>query len=166
MKAVSAIAGTILSAMLIASAGATEQGNVYRWVDKDGTPHFQDRPPEGTDPTEATAMSLRYRMTDNAAVTASNRQKAELADVAGLREKQQAADAAAAGGSPEDADRAQVAREREQGCETARAKAQKYETAHRLYRPGPDGKRTYLTDEEIDAARVNARRDVAEWCGE
>ena len=165
MKAVSAIAGSVLSVAFTAGAVAAEVGNVYRWVDKDGTPHYQDRPPEGSDPTEATAMSLRYRMTDGAAVAATNQQKAELADAAALRKKQQAEDAAA-GGSPEDADRAQVAKEREQGCETARAKAQKYDTAHRLYRPGPDGKRTYLTDEEIDAARANARRDVAEWCGE
>lgn len=161
MKAASAIAGFVLSAACCAGAGAAEQGNVYRWVDKDGTPHYQDRPPEGLEPGAATALSLRYRMTDGEAVAAAARQKAELADVARLREQQQAE-----GQSAEEAERTQVARERAQGCEAARAKAQKYETAHRLYRPGPDGKRTYLTDEEIDAARAEARKAVAEWCGE
>ncbi|MCC7257309.1 MAG: DUF4124 domain-containing protein [Gammaproteobacteria bacterium] len=161
MKAASAIVGVILTAAFTAGAVAAEQGNVYRWVDKDGTPHYQDRPPEGLDPGAATALSLRYRMTDQAAMAATAKQKAELDDVAKLREQQQAADKSAG-----DTEREQVAREREQGCETARAKAEKYETAHRLYRPGPDGQRTYLTDEEIDAARVEARRAVAEWCGE
>ena len=162
MKSSCAIVGLVLSSALLAgAAGAAEQGNVYLWVDKDGTPHYQDRPPEGTDPEEAKALSLRYRMTDAQAMAAASKQKAEMKEVAGLREGQQAADKATEG-----AERDQVAKEREDGCKTARDKAQKYETAHRLYKPGPDGTRTYLTDEEIDAARAEARKTVAEWCGE
>lgn len=161
MKSAAAIVGLLLSVTLAGQAIGAEQGNVYLWVDKDGTPHYQDRPPEGADPETAKALSLRYRMTDAQAMAAAAKDKAALDDVARLREQQQAEDQGA-----EQSERDQVAKEREQGCEAARAKSQKYETAHRLYRPGPDGKRTYLTDEEIDAARLQARKDVAEWCGE
>ena len=42
----------------------------------------------------------------------------------------------------------------------------KYEQARRIYRPGPEGQRIYLTDEELDAERANARRAVGEWCGQ
>ncbi len=161
MKSATAIFALVLSAMLAAGAGAAEQGNVYLWVDKDGTPHYQDRPPEGADPETAKALNLRYRMTDAEAMAAASKRQAETSDVVKLRQGQQAGDNKTA-----DDERAQVARERDQGCEKAREKSQKYETAHRLYKPGPDGNRTYLTDEEIDAARAQARRDVAEWCGE
>lgn len=154
------LSGLLLSTALAGQAGATEMGNVYLWVDKDGTPHYQDRPPEGTTAEEARALSLRYKMTDAQAVQAANREQAELDDAANLREEQQAQDQAA-----EAQDRARVANERKQACESARATVEKYETAHRLYKPGPDGTRAYLSDEEIDAARANARRAVAEWCG-
>ena len=97
---------------------------------------------------------MRYKLTDGQTVAAANKQKAELADAAQIREKQQAEDKAA-----EEQDKEKVAGEREQACEQAKERLQKYDTAHRLYKPGPDGKRTYLTDEETDAARADARTD-------
>jgi hypothetical protein len=140
-------------------AGAAEEGAVYLWVDKNGTPHSQDRPPEGAE--SAKELSMRYKLTDGQAVAASNKRKTELSDAAQTREKQQAEDKTA-----DQEDKQKVAGEREQGCNSAKEKLQKYETAHRLYKPGPDGQRTYLTDEETDAARADARKAVEEWCGE
>jgi hypothetical protein len=151
--------GIILSAALPGLAGAADEGTVYLWIDKDGTPHYQDRPPEGAG--TAQEMNLRYRLTDGESIAAATKSRAEARDVAGLREEQQAEDAAA-----DAADRQQVLSEREQGCATARERLAKAESAHRLYRPGPDGQRIYLSDEEIDAARLEARRTVEEWCGE
>jgi hypothetical protein len=158
MKTVLTVLGIALAGVA-AVANANEQGSVYRWVDKDGTPHYQDRPPEGS--AEAQALSLRYKLTDGQAVAAANRKKSELASAADLRKQQEAEDKQLAKTEKE-----QVQAERQQGCESARAKLNKYETAHRLYKPGPDGQRTYLSDAEIDAARAAARRDVDEWCGE
>ncbi len=162
MKAASAIIGVALCAALtgLASvASAAEEGTVYLWVDKNGTPHYEDRPPEGSE--DAKELSLRYKLTDGQAIAAAGKRKEELGNAADLREKQQGEDKAA-----EQADQDQVASEREKGCEDARNKLSKYETAHRLYKPGPDGKRNYLSDEETDAARAEARRTVDEWCGE
>jgi hypothetical protein len=160
MRAVSFI-GILVSFAVAGLAVAADEGTVYLWVDKDGTPHYQDRPPEGSGTDNAQELSLRYKMTDSQAVAAESKRKSELATAADLRERQQAEDK-----STEQAEREQVASEREKGCQEAREKLTKYETAHRLYKPGPDGQRTYLTDEEIDAARVAARQTVEEWCGE
>jgi hypothetical protein len=165
MKAVSVVCGVVMSvslAGLAARAGAAEQGAVYQWVDKDGTPHFQDRPPEDVNAAQAAKeMNLRYKMTDSEAMAAAARKQADLTSAADLRKTQQAEDKKADGD-----DKQQVMGEREKGCQQARDKLQKYETAHRLYRPGADGQREYLTDEEIDAARVDARKAVDQWCGQ
>jgi len=153
---------TVMLAVAVAwaQAGAADQGSVYQWVDSDGTPHYQDRPPEDAHiAQEAKELSLRYRLSDPDALASSARDRAELGDAAKLRKQQQAEDRKA------DAEqRDQVKAEREQACAQAREKLEKYETAHRLYRPGADGERHYLSDEEIDAARAEARRAVAEWC--
>ncbi len=159
MKASAAVMGILLSGALATPAGAADEGTVYLWVDKDGTPHYQDRPPEGAG--SAQELNLRYRLTDAPAVAAAAKSRAETREVAQLREQQQAEDQA-----NEAADREKVLTEREKGCAAARERLQKYETAHRLYKPGPDGQRNYLSDEEIDAARLEARRTVEEWCGE
>ncbi|MCC7330497.1 MAG: DUF4124 domain-containing protein [Gammaproteobacteria bacterium] len=163
MKSIAVLCRIVVSvslAGLCAQAGAADQGSVYQWVDKDGTPHYQDRPPEDVNAAQAAKeLSLRYKATDAEAMAAAAKKKSELDSAADLRKKQQAGDSKA-----DASERDQVKGEREQGCEQARDKLQKYETAHRLYRPGADGERHYLSDEEIDAARAEARRAVDEWC--
>lgn len=158
MRIASTGAATSLCALLACVAASAQEGTVYRWIDKDGTPHYQDRPPAGT-PVEE--LSLRYRLTDPAAIQAAAQAKAELGEAVRLRESQQADEAAA-----EAAARAEVKRQREANCRQARERLEKYNTAHRLYKPGPDGERQYLTDEETDKARAEARRTVDEWCSQ
>jgi hypothetical protein len=158
MRAASIAIGVLVS-VVAGIAAAADEGTVYRWVDKDGTPHYQDRPPEGGD--DAQELNLRYKLTDGEAIAAASKKKSELDTAAELRERQQSEDEATA-----QAEREQVRSEREKGCQDARDKLKKYETAHRLYKPGPDGQRTYLTDEETDAARAAARQTVEEWCEE
>lgn len=165
MKIAATVAGAVLSVAVIGLctvATAADEGVVYLWVDKDGTPHYEDRPPENAEALkDAKELNLRFKLTDAHAVAAENERKAELSDAAKIRESQQAEDKSA-----EEQDRAQVASEREKGCNEAKARLQKYDTAHRLYRPGPDGQRIYLSDEEIDAARADARKTVDQWCGD
>lgn len=155
MKAFAAVLGLVAIALPVHA----DEGAVYRWVDKDGTPHYQDRPPENMD--AAQELNLRYRLSDPAALASAASRKAEGDDVAQLREQQQAEDQAAA-----EQDRQDVLNENEAYCAKARERLQKYETAHKLYRPGPDGERKYLSDEEIDAARLEARQAVDQWCGQ
>lgn len=161
MKAAATVAGVVLSAALLGMAriaGAVDEGTIYEWVDKDGTPHYQDRPPEGAEASKE--LNLRYKLTDSQAVAAAMKQKTELSEAGQTREKQQTEDEAA-----DEQDKDKVLNEREQGCKQAQDRLAKYSSAHRLYKPGPDGQRTYLTDEETDAARADAQKSVDEWCG-
>jgi hypothetical protein len=131
---------------------------VYRWVDQSGTQHYTDRPPEGAPAEE---LSLRYRLTDPAAIQAAAQAKAELEATRSVREGHEAQAAAAAA-----AERAALKRQRDANCKQAKDRLEKYNTVHRLYKPGADGERQYLTDDETDKARVEARRSVDEWCSQ
>jgi hypothetical protein len=159
MRAACAIIGFLLTAT-VGVAQSIDQGTVYLWVDENGTPHYQDRPPDRA-PGAAQELNLRYRLTDPAVIAAAAKRNEELSAAAGIREEQEAERRSA-----EEAERERDKNARAEGCRVARERLQKYESAHRLYKPGPDGQRTYLTDEETDAARADARRTVAEWCGQ
>lgn len=158
MRTAVARAGIALCAFWIGAAMAAEEGTVYRWVGQDGTRHYTDRPPEGTPAEE---LSLRYRLTDPAAIQAAATEKAELKAARSVREDQQADTAAA-----EAAERAELKRQRDNNCKQAKDRLEKYNSVHRLYKPGADGERQYLTDDETDKARVDARRSVDEWCSQ
>lgn len=158
MSTAVARAGMALCLCLVGAAVSAQEGSVYRWVDQSGTQHYTDRPPEGA---QAEELSLRYRLTDPSAIQASARAKAELDEARGLREGQKASEEATAA-----AERAELKRQRENNCKQARERLEKYNTAHRLYKPGADGERQYLTDDETDKARVEARRSIDEWCSQ
>lgn len=137
------------------SAGQ-QQGAVYLWVDKNGTPHYEDRPAEGTPVKE---LNLRYQLTDAQAMAANARQKSSEDDAAKLRTKQDADD------KKKDVSTAKKTQdERADNCKAAKERLEKYETAHRLYKPMPNGDRQYLSDKELDAARAEAHKTVDEWC--
>jgi hypothetical protein len=147
--------GLGISLVGLAQAGA-QQGTVYLWVDKNGTPHYEDRPNEAVDSKE---MNIRYQLSNPQALASANQKKSDVADAAKSREKQDAAD--------KNKDRTvaqQTTDERNENCKTAKDRLQKYETAHKLYKPMPNGERQYLSDQEIDAARAEARKTVDEWC--
>lgn len=57
-----------------------------------------------------------------------------------------------------------VAADRRANCEKAKKQEEQYSTARRLYRDLPNGERDYLNDKELTQARVDARRQVDEWC--
>lgn len=148
---------TAAVALTLCSAAAfSQQARVYKWVDETGTTHFTDRPPNGA-PVQET--DIRYQRTDNAAVQARLTRRAELDEAAQTRLAQEAEEASEA-----DARKRESQQQRAELCRQARERMERYETAHRLYRPLPDGEREYLTDAELDSERADARRAVSEWC--
>lgn len=151
-----AAAACVLSTFC-ALAHAADDVTVYRWVDDDGVPHYTDRPQDTAGPVERTA--IRSRRTDPAELQARVEARADLEEARNTR-REQAADAAA---ESEDR-RRETEAQREANCEQARQQLETYETARRLYRPLPGGEREYLDDDEMDAARANARQAVREWC--
>lgn len=145
----------LLTALIGASAVASET-TVYMWVDEDGVPQYTDRPPDDADvhPTR-----IQSRRTDPEAVQARVQQDRDLRQARAER-RQQDEEAAA----EEAARRNETLQQRQANCEQARQKLETYENSRRLYRPLPNGEREYLTDEELDQARAQARAQVREWC--
>ena len=54
---------------------------------------------------------------------------------------------------------------RAEQCKAAKEKYQKTITAHRLYKENKAGERVYLTDAEIDQARISDKLEVDRACG-
>ena len=160
MKRLSAASRLLVlgAASVFAAAAVAQESSVYKWVDAQGVPHYSDQPPADSSAEE---MAIRFRKTDRGALQARTQAKAELEAAGETREGLEAdADAAA------EADRQKVIAERETNCKTARERVAKYSTALRLYRPGPNGERVYLTNEELDVERANADQAVDQWCSE
>ena len=58
-----------------------------------------------------------------------------------------------------------VAAKRADDCKQAKEKYQQVIEAHRIYKLGKDGEREYLSDAELDQARLNARQQMERSCG-
>lgn len=127
---------------------------VYRWVDAQGNVHYSDKP-QG----EAQQLSIQSRPTDPARV--ATQRETSLQQAAEHRESRQKQGEEA---KEQQAKAQDESKEREVNCTKARERLERYETAHRLYKPLPDGERQYLSDEEIDKARVDASGERDKWC--
>lgn len=160
MKRLTAASGLLVLGLAgtFAAIAVAQESSVYKWVDAQGVPHYSDQPPADSSAEE---MAIRFRKTDRGALQARTQARAEL-DAAGEIREGQEADANAAA----EADRQKVLAERETNCKAARERVAKYSTALRLYRPGPNGERVYLTNEELDVERADANRAVDQWCSE
>ena len=57
-----------------------------------------------------------------------------------------------------------VAQTRDKQCAEAQERYKKLIEGRHLYKPGDNGERQYLTSEEIDSERLNAKRDIDAIC--
>lgn len=128
---------------------------VYRAIDSDGRPIYSDRPLEGYH--EAFELDIRHSSSD--AIQQQLAANAELQKAAAIRESQDEQLA-----NEEAEAEAATAAENAANCVAAKARAEKYNSNRKLYKPLPNGEREYLTDAEIDAVRAEAANTVAEWC--
>jgi hypothetical protein len=138
----------LLFAALIAWSGMAS-AVVYKWVDAEGKLQYGDTPPDGVHaevvelliPRPASTRSASPTpATANASVPASkdsDAKKAVAQDVAQVRDKQ---------------------------CAEAQDHYKKMIEGRRLYKTGPDGQRQFMSSEEIDTERLNAKRDVDNIC--
>lgn len=139
----------IVCLTLAAAATSVSAVEVYRSVAPDGTVIYSDRP-AGTDSESVSITTARAAVPSAPSPSRSSRQDDD-AD----------APSDAADEPPSAAETAEI---RARNCEVARARAQNYNNAHRLYRTLPNGEREYLSDAEIDEARAQAAADVENWC--
>ena len=150
----------LLAAASLWLASPTTASAVYKWVDPQGHVHYSDRPP----PPEGKLLSIedapRSRpMTDRAANSSGPASSPPPAAAA-------RPPTAAAQAQLKDAVANDVANTREQQCKQARERYDNYLRSRRLFKEGPDKERVYLSDAEIDTARVNAKRELDEFCAD
>jgi hypothetical protein len=143
--------------LLALLATAAYGGQVYKSTDANGNVVFSDRPNEKSEPV-------------NVAVPAAGRPGNPITPPdakAAAGSAQPGAQANAAGGEKKEKVQtpAEKDAERAKNCATARERKTRYDEAHRLYKPGPNGDREYLNANEVDEARAKAAADVATWCG-
>jgi len=136
----------LLFAALIAWSGMAG-AVVYKWVDASGKVQYGDRPPDGvhaevvemlgTHVARSTSPAPASRPAVPAAQTDAGVKKAVAEDVDATRAKQ---------------------------CADAQDRYKHLIEGRRLYKTGADGQREYMTSDEIDTERVNAKRDIDATC--
>ena len=142
------IAGLLLS-------GVALGGEVYVTRDAKGNPVYTDRP----DSLPAEKLDVQSGTTDPVEVQAryDEQMKKYAADSeSSAKAKAQATETAKA--------RELTADDRAKRCIAERERYEATMNAIRVYEEGPDGQRRYLSSEEIDTTRANARKAMDEFC--
>ncbi len=143
----------MLFAALVAWSGMAG-AVVYKWVDAQGKVQYGDRPPDGV---HAEVVEL---LGTHAARPAPVRAPESTALRATNRDQPNQEDAAAAKKAVLD----DVEHTRQKQCADAQDRYTKLIEGRRLFKTGADGERQYLTSEEIDSERVNAKREIDAVC--
>ncbi len=142
------------TAALLIAGSALASGEVWRWKDANGTWHYSDQPQAGAElvrrggrpanPTDSTQPSASQKpaspaMTDSGSSPVSSEVAAQVRQEAAAAKTDQ--------------------------CKKADEAYQKAVQARRIYKTDEAGNRIFMSDAEIDSARLQARstRDVA--CG-
>jgi hypothetical protein len=148
----------LLCAALLAWSGLAS-AVVYKWTDAQGTLQYGDRPPDGVHAQIVEGLGTRGSRSEQA------RPPAVSASVTSSQPVGSAPPAKSAGN--DDIKKAvddDVAQVKEKQCADAQARYKNLIEGRKLYKAGADGERQYLTSEEIDAERLNAKRDIDTIC--
>jgi hypothetical protein len=142
----------------VLTCAAAQAGDVYKYVDERGNTLYTDKPIPGAvlvstgsqRPPEVAAKSYAAAQSNTKAqLGASNQRIADQQDNARI-----------AANVAKDLESTRVER-----CKKARADYTQTINSRRLYRDEPGGKRTYLSDAELAAIRVEAAKQVETICG-
>lgn len=153
MKALMALVATF------ACSGTTLAGDVYVTKDANGNLVYTDTP------QTVPAKRLDIRVTDPEPSPAP----APARDIPQTLPNDAQQQTSANGQEREGADRQSAStmeEDRAKRCSDARKQYQTLMNSWRIFDEGPDGERVYLTSDQIDAARQNAKQVMDEFCGE
>lgn len=147
----------LLCAVLLAWSGLAS-AVVYKWIDAQGKLQYGDRPPDGVHAQIVEGLGNH-----------PSRSEQPRPPVASASSSQPARNApqTQAGPSEDNAKKAvdnDVAQIKEKQCADAQARYKNLIESRKLYKAGADGERQYLTSEEIDAERLNAKREIDSVC--
>jgi hypothetical protein len=144
----------LLTALAFLAATAVA-GEVFVTKDAQGHPIYTDRP----DSLPAEKVNVATKQTDT--VDVQQRYAAEMKQYAD-------ADKAASQATKQTTDSRQAQQlngaDKAKRCQDARTQYAALMNSHRIYEEGDKGERRYLDSKEIDAARVNAKSVMDEFC--
>jgi Domain of unknown function (DUF4124) len=146
----------LLFAALIAWSGMAS-AVVYKWVDAQGKLQYGDRPPDGV-------HAEIVEMPGNHAAAANARSAAARSDSPSPTPKVASNNAPAKGDDAQKDVDQDVAQTREKQCADAQDHYKKLIEGRKIYTTGTNGERQYLTSDQIDTERVNAKRDIDAIC--
>jgi hypothetical protein len=140
----------LLFAALIAWSGMAG-AVVYKWVDAKGEVQYGDRPPDGVRAEVVEMLGNHAGRTSDRAPDTARAPRPAAADPVTQDDAKKAVDS-------------DVAQTKEKQCADAQDRYKKLIEGRRLYKIGADGERQYLTSEEIDTQRLEAKRDLDTIC--
>ncbi|MBS0378195.1 MAG: DUF4124 domain-containing protein [Proteobacteria bacterium] len=141
-----------MALLVLICAGPVGAQEVYKSIDANGNVVYSDR--GATKNAQTTAVHVTEGNAQEAARLAREQQMLNAADR--QRQKQDASEEKA----KESADRY-----RQHACETARNKYYRYKDAGRLFKRDADGNRVWLSDDDADDLREQARKAMVSACG-
>jgi Domain of unknown function (DUF4124) len=150
----------LLFAALIAWSGIAS-AVVYKWTDAQGKVLYGDRPPDGVHAEIVELLGTHAASARTASPSPAQSTPATRFASAGGTPKDSA--------TPKDADDKKavdqdVAQTRDKQCTDAQDRYKKLIEGRRIYKTGADGEREFLTSQEIDTERLNAKRDIDNIC--
>lgn len=150
-----------IGTLILAGMAATAFADVYRWVDEHGVPHYTDQWVPGAQVIKSSKPHPATADSDSGDRNSSLQAGAEHASE--LITQQNATQAV----------KADEAKIRAQQCKEAKDRYEKSLIARRFYKQAKPGEkdddktaeRAYLSDQEIEAFRVQARTEMEQVCG-
>jgi hypothetical protein len=140
----------LLFAALVAWSGMAS-AVVYKWADAQGKIQYGDRPPDGVhaEVVEMPGSHVRQSSDSGKSDTSASSSAPKPTPTASETKKQVAED---------------VAQTKEKQCADAQERYKKLIEGRRIYKTGPDGERQYLSSEQIDKERIDAKTDLDTIC--
>jgi Domain of unknown function (DUF4124) len=146
----------LLCAVLLAWSGLAS-AVVYKWIDPQGKVQYGDRPPDGVHAEIVEGLGSHGTRSEQA-----------RPPVASATSSQPARSAPPAKNAQDDGTKKavddDVAQVKDKQCADAQARYKTLIEGRKLFKAGTDGERQYLTSDEIDAERLNAKRDIDTIC--
>ncbi len=142
----------------VLACAAAQAGDVYKYVDSQGRTLYTDKPIPGAErvatgtqrPPEAAAQAYAKQQNDQTRQLNESNQRLATQQTDARAKEQVAKDLEAT---------------RAERCKKARADYTQTIESRRMYKEGANGQRTYLTDAELAASRVEAAKAKDAICG-
>ena len=141
----------LLFAALLAWSGMAS-AVVYKWVDAQGKLQYGDRPPDGVH-AEVVELLIAHNTSTRSAPTSTQAAAAAKTATPTIKDV-----------NDKNAVAQDVAQTRDKQCTEAQERYKKLIEGRHIYKPGPNGERQFLSSEEIDTERLNAKQEVDTIC--